>query len=40
MPGVVMLVIFISEHVKLWEKFRVWYHLAFLQSLVPLTWAA
>jgi hypothetical protein len=24
MPGVLMLVIFIPEHVMLWEKFRVW----------------
>ncbi len=38
MPGVLMLVIFIPEHVMLWEKFPVWYHLAFLLSLVPLTY--
>jgi hypothetical protein len=29
---------FIPEHVMLWEKFPVWYHLAFLLSLVPLTY--
>jgi hypothetical protein len=38
MPGVLMLVIFIPEHVMLWEKFPVWYHLAFLLYLVPLTY--
>lgn len=38
MPGVLMLLIFIPEHVMLWEKFPVWYHLAFLLSLVPLTY--
>ena len=39
MPGVLMLVVFIPEHVMLWEKFPVWYHLTFLLSLVPLTYA-
>jgi hypothetical protein len=38
MPAVLMLVMFIPEHVMLWEKFPVWYHLAFLLSLVPLTY--
>jgi hypothetical protein len=38
MPGVLMLLIFIPQHVMLWEKFPVWYHLAFLLSLVPLTY--
>jgi hypothetical protein len=38
MPGVLMLLIFIPEHVMLWEKFPVWYHLVFLLSLVPLTY--
>jgi hypothetical protein len=38
MPGVLMLLIFIPEHIMLWEKFPVWYHLAFLLSLVPLTY--
>ena len=37
MPGILMLVLFIPQHVMLWEKFPVWYHLAFLLSLVPLT---
>src|SRR5215470_14902064 len=39
MPGIVMLVLFIPQHVTLWEKFPVWYHLTFLLSLIPLTWA-
>jgi len=38
-PGILMLVLFIPQHVMLWEKFPVWYHLAFLLSLVPLTYA-
>ena len=38
MPGALMLVIFIPQHVMLWEKFPVWYHLTFLLSLVPLTY--
>ena len=37
MPGVLMLVLFIPQHVMLWEKFPVWYHLTFLLYLVPLT---
>jgi hypothetical protein len=37
-PGVLMLVIFIPQHIMLWEKFPVWYHLTFLLSLVPLTY--
>jgi hypothetical protein len=39
MPGIVMLVLFIPEHVMLWQKFPVWYHLTFLLSLIPLTYA-
>src|SRR5262245_9550847 len=38
MPGVILLAAFIPEHVKLWDKFPVWYHLTFLLSLVPLTY--
>ena len=38
MPGVLMLLIFIPQHVTLWEKFPVWYHLTFLLSFVPLTY--
>ena len=36
--GAVLLVIFIPEHVRLWDKFPVWYHLTFLLSLVPLSY--
>ena len=34
--GVVLLLVFIPQHITLWEKFPVWYHLTFLLSLVPL----
>jgi hypothetical protein len=37
-PGLILLLVFIPEHITLWEKFPVWYHLTFLISLVPLTW--
>src|SRR5262245_14767469 len=37
-PGILLLVMFIPEHITLWQKFPVWYHLTFLVSLVPLTW--
>ena len=36
--GAVLLVIFIPEHVQLWDKFPIWYHLTFLLSLVPLSY--
>jgi hypothetical protein len=39
MPGVILLVLFIPQHIMLWSKFPIWYHLSFLSSLVPLTWA-
>ena len=38
MPGVILLIVFIPEHVMLWDKFPVWYHLVFLLSLIPLTY--
>jgi hypothetical protein len=38
-PGLLMLLFFIPIHVTIWEKFPVWYHLTFLLSLVPLTYA-
>ena len=34
--GVMLLVIFVPEHITLWSKFPLWYHLVFLLSLVPL----
>jgi hypothetical protein len=36
LPGVVLLAGFIPQHIMLWEKFPVWYHLTFLLSLIPL----
>jgi hypothetical protein len=37
--GALLLVAFIPEHIMLWDKFPVWYHMTFLLSLVPLTYA-
>jgi len=37
-PGFILLILFIPEHVMLWDKFPIWYHLWFLLSLVPLTY--
>jgi hypothetical protein len=37
-PGLLLLLAFIPQHIMLWEKFPVWYHLTFLLSLVPLTY--
>ena len=34
--GLIILAMFLPVHVKLWSKFPVWYHLAFLVPLVPL----
>ena len=34
--GALLLLIFIPEHISLWDKFPIWYHLTFLTSLVPL----
>jgi ABC-type uncharacterized transport system permease subunit len=39
LPGVLLLIAFIPQHISLWEKFPIWYHLTFLLSLVPLTFA-
>jgi hypothetical protein len=39
LPGVLLLLAFIPQHISLWDKFPVWYHLTFLISLVPLTFA-
>ena len=38
MPGLILLVVFIPQHIALWNTFPVWYHLTFLLSLVPLTY--
>jgi hypothetical protein len=36
--GLVLLVGFIPVHIKLLDKFPIWYHLTFLLSLVPLAY--
>jgi hypothetical protein len=35
--GVVLTAIFVPVHYRLWDKFPIWYHVAFLVSLLPLT---
>lgn len=37
-PGLLLLLVFIPQHIMLWQKFPVWYHLTFLLSLIPLTY--
>jgi len=39
MPGLLLLLFFIPVHASIWNKFPVWYHLTFLLTLVPLTYA-
>lgn len=34
--GLLLVVVFIPEHVHIWHKFPVWYHLTFLVTLAPL----
>jgi hypothetical protein len=34
--GLVMLAAFVPEHIKLWARFPIWYHLTFLLTLAPL----
>jgi hypothetical protein len=38
MPGIILLIAFIPEHVMLWEKFPIWYHAWFLGTLLPFTY--
>ena len=38
LPGVLLLVAFIPQHIALWSTFPIWYHFTFLVSLVPLTY--
>ena len=38
MPGLILLAVFIPQHIALWNIFPIWYHLTFLLSLVPLTY--
>ena len=37
--GLVLLLVFVPVHYALWQRFPVWYHLAFLTSLPALAWA-
>ena len=37
--GVLLLIAFIPQHIALWDKFPIWYHLTFLVSLVPLAYS-
>jgi hypothetical protein len=34
--GLVMLALFVPDHIHLWSRFPLWYHLAFLITLAPL----
>jgi hypothetical protein len=34
--GLIVLGMFLPVHLRLWDKFPIWYHLAFLVPLVPL----
>ena len=34
--GLLLVVVFVPQHIILWHKFPIWYHLTFLVSLVPL----
>jgi hypothetical protein len=34
--GLILLALFVPEHVKLWNRFPLWYHLTFLVTLAPL----
>ncbi len=36
--GLLLVVVFVPQHIMLWDKFPVWYHLMFLVSLVPLAY--
>ena len=36
--GLLLVVVFVPQHISLWDKFPVWYHLTFLFSLVPLAY--
>ena len=34
--GCVLVLLFLPEHIHIWSRFPVWYHLTFLVSLIPL----
>jgi len=35
--GCALLLLFLPEHYRIWDRLPVWYHLTFLCSLIPLT---
>lgn len=36
--GLLLVVVFVPQHIMIWSTFPVWYHLTFLLSLVPLAY--
>ncbi len=34
--GLVLLALFVPDHIHVWNKFPIWYHLTFLVTLAPL----
>src|SRR5215469_7058544 len=34
--GLVLLALFVPDHIHLWSRFPIWYHLTFLVTLAPL----
>jgi hypothetical protein len=34
--GLLLLALFVPDHIHIWDKFPVWYHLTFLVTLAPL----
>lgn len=34
--GLVMVALFVPDHIHLWSRFPIWYHLTFLITLAPL----
>ena len=36
LTGLIVLALFLPEHVRIWSRFPVWYHLSFLIPLAPL----
>lgn len=37
--GLIVLGLFLPVHIRLWDRFQVWYHLTFLLTIVPLVLA-
>jgi len=36
--GLLLVLVFVPQHLMLWTRFPIWYHLTFLVSLVPLAY--